>query len=496
VVVVTRAYTPAALPTTRLGEIMRRCHRTLLAPALAMLLAGLPLVAPAQAAALVVVTGGDAGAGTCTPAACTLRDAIAAAAPGDKITFANSVPSPITLTAGELAIDKNLTITGPTGRVLAIDGNASSRVLHVGAVTVSTLTMSYLTIQNGKTPNDIDGGGILVEIGSGLTLSQATVRGNQAARNWIGGGIFTSNNATTILTNVTLSGNSGVGAGAAILSGQATLTNVTINGNTSTVAPNPVLQNGGGSLMHLVNATVVGNTGTGIALEGGDAKNTIVANNSSGNCGGPLSSSLGNNLEFPGDTCGFNQGSDVHVDPLLGALRLNAPGLLETMALLPGSPAIDAGTGSGCPANDERGVKRPKLLACDIGAYEFMPRVTAQGAVAIPGGTAQFRVEPVAPPGGGTPTNLFTWTAPGATIRSNATGSTLAFSGDAITSTATVGGTCINATTRQNCTYLVTLSVPTNGSTPSVTLSLNGGAPQGGTITSGSVVLGEARSGD
>ena len=38
------------------------------------------------------------------------------------------------------------------------------------------------------------------------------------------------------------------------------------------------------------------------------------------------------------------------------------------MALQPGSPAIDAG--SGCPAVDQRGVGRPAGPACDIGAYE------------------------------------------------------------------------------------------------------------------------------
>ena len=45
------------------------------------------------------------------------------------------------------------------------------------------------------------------------------------------------------------------------------------------------------------------------------------------------------------------------------------------MALLPSSPAIDAGDDSVCPPADQRGVSRPKGLACDIGAFELAPKL-------------------------------------------------------------------------------------------------------------------------
>lgn len=52
-----------------------------------------------------------------------------------------------------------------------------------------------------------------------------------------------------------------------------------------------------------------------------------------------------------------------------GALANNG-GFTQTHALLAGSPAIDAGTNTGCPATDQRGVSRPQGTFCDIGSYE------------------------------------------------------------------------------------------------------------------------------
>ena len=57
-------------------------------------------------------------------------------------------------------------------------------------------------------------------------------------------------------------------------------------------------------------------------------------------------------------------------DPLLSRFQADA-----TRALLSGSPAIDAGTNTDCPATDERGMPRPQNGICDIGAYERRIRV-------------------------------------------------------------------------------------------------------------------------
>jgi len=103
-------------------------------------------------------------------------------------------------------------------------------------------------------------------------------------------------------------------------------------------------------------------------------RNTIVTGGGTKpNCGGVTSEDY--NLDS-GSSCDFTKPHDKQgTDPLLGPLTVNAPGLRPTYALLPGSPAIDAG-GDGtnlCPGKDARGVSRPQGPACDIGAFEREP---------------------------------------------------------------------------------------------------------------------------
>ena len=59
----------------------------------------------------------------------------------------------------------------------------------------------------------------------------------------------------------------------------------------------------------------------------------------------------------------------INTDPLLGPLADNG-GPTLTQALLPGSPAIDAGTAVSGVTTDQRGVPRPQGNAPDIGAFE------------------------------------------------------------------------------------------------------------------------------
>src|SRR2546426_8703257 len=85
------------------------------------------------------------------------------------------VTSPITLTTGELVIDKNLTIQGPTTASLTISGNNNSRIFNVQ--TGNSLVMSNLTITGGKITGD-NGGGIFSR--ASLTSRRSTLVGNTA----------------------------------------------------------------------------------------------------------------------------------------------------------------------------------------------------------------------------------------------------------------------------------------------------------------------------
>src|SRR5439155_8572297 len=101
--------------------------------------------------------------------------------------------------------------------------------------------------------------------------------------------------------------------------------------------------------------------------------NTILATTGfDANCVGSVTS-LGHNLDSDGSCALAAEGDLSSVDPKLGALADNG-GPTQTQALLAGSPAIDAGTNSGCPSTDQRGQPRPKdgngdgNVVCDMGA--------------------------------------------------------------------------------------------------------------------------------
>lgn len=101
-------------------------------------------------------------------------------------------------------------------------------------------------------------------------------------------------------------------------------------------------------------------------------RNTIVANSpAGGNCAGAITDG-GGNLSYPDTWC-----PGINGDPKLGLLQNNG-GPTQTMALGPGSAALDAANDAICaapPVNnlDQRGIARPQGLHCDIGAYEVLP---------------------------------------------------------------------------------------------------------------------------
>ncbi|MBK5218651.1 MAG: hypothetical protein JJE35_02515 [Thermoleophilia bacterium] len=307
-------------------------------------------------------------------------------------------------------------IHGAGARTTVIDGLGGGRVLKLEG---SDVGIEGVTIAGGLAGMEVaefagDGGGILISNSDKLSLSQVTVAGNSAILN--GGGIAAppeSGNATAVtIANSTISGNKvtggvleGMGGGVYAL-GDLTILNSTITGNR---VENPGLNMGGGVLVGLdpantagskavlLNTTIAGNSvasggvGGGFTIDNPTAgvataftvTNTIVAGNLAGgtasDCGTVVTVTSANNISGDASCMFTDPASKQNTNPLLGGLADNG-GPTNTMALQPGSPAIDAGTNTGCPATDQRGVARPQGSACDIGAYELLAAPAAKAS--------------------------------------------------------------------------------------------------------------------
>ena len=205
----------------------------------------------------------------------------------------------------------------------------------------------------GNTTNYWGGG--LYNASGVVTLNRVTIAGNHAGND--GGGIYSFGvGAVMQLTNVTVSGNSSSASGGGIYTNRSiTVTNCTISDNTSA---------SGGAGIHAQSPASA------------NLRNTIVAANNGSDLRGSFGS-LGNNLIGDiGTATGLTNGvngdrvgsSGSPINPLLAPLADNG-GPTRTHALLAGSPAINAGTATGAPTTDQRGVSR--VGATDIGSYEF-----------------------------------------------------------------------------------------------------------------------------
>ena len=423
-----------------------------------------------QASTITVTNTNDSGPGS-------LRQALTNVNDGDVVNFA--VSGTIALTNGELLVDKSVTISGPGAATLAVDGNFTTRVFHIGPG--KTASISGLTLTGGSAGSE-NGGGILNDhailtmdscavrnsggfglgggiyndgsAGSGaltilnstvsrnrasyagggiyndadnggnatLTIMNSTVDGNGAAYNDIpfgggeGGGIYNSGGMMTI-TNSSVSDNSAglpgpnfpTGAGAGISNyGTLTITNSTISSNNCFLFAGGVYNNG---TLTITNSTVTGNSavgqhdghpwghGGGIVgevtltnstlsnnysnlsaggIEGSGAiGNTILNSNSGANITGSMTS-LGYNISS--DDGGGNltgPGDQINTDPMIGPLQNNG-GPTLTHALLPGSPAVNAGDPNFTPPPfyDQRETPYVRVFngRIDIGAFELQPR--------------------------------------------------------------------------------------------------------------------------
>ncbi len=323
--------------------------------------------------------------GTGTPESCTEAALDAALAGGGLVTF-NCGPAPvtITLTAAKVITAEMAATTVDGGGLITLDGNRAYGVWAFAVAQGGTLSVQNITIANGNA--DFGGG-----IGSGGTLNvnNCTFVGNWAASR--GGGIFVALTGTLTVSNSTFSGNSaggsGCGFGGAIHNYgiTATVSNSTFSGNSVTCGSGGAIYNYGGTLA-LTSSTVSGssaNVGAIFASEGTlTVTNSIIANNTGGDCDGPAIDGGHNLIGDAANACGLTNGVNgniVGVDPKLDPAGLkDNGGPTHTIALLPNSPAINVGDSDVCASNpvngvDQRGYVRPGTgsAKCSIGAFEY-----------------------------------------------------------------------------------------------------------------------------
>lgn len=333
---------------------------------------GCALTIPAHATTIIITNTGDNGPGS-------LRQALADANAGDTID-ATGISGVITLTSGQLLVDKSVTINGAGADMLAIDANMASRVFQIGLGQIGeTVTISNLTIRNAQ---GNFGGGIFITNAVTATIINCTVSGSSAG---FGGGIF-NDAALLTIANTTISGNIASEGGGAYNNGALTITNSTLSGNSGQSVGGAVFNDKG--TMQVTNSTISNNSGFsgGGILNLGTLEigNTILKTGASGgnilNKSGTVTS-LGYNLSND-DGGGFltGPGDQINTDPLLGPLQNNG-GSTFTCALLPGSPAIDTGDPNftSPPFFDQRGPGFDRVVNghLDIGSFEVQTQTVA-----------------------------------------------------------------------------------------------------------------------
>jgi hypothetical protein len=281
-----------------------------------------------RAATITVTNTNDSGPGS-------LRQALANANDGDTINFA--VTGSITLTSGGVAIDKNLTISGPGANQLSIDGNQTGGVFGTSGTTVA---ISGLTARNAQVGISNDSGVLTVsncvvsENANGgltnnsffdtalLTIANSIVSDNSGP----GISTYTSHGqSNTVIVNCTISGNSTKGRGNGI-SAFGFEGNVSTSVENSDISGNSAQFSGGidcGQLggLSIVNTTISGNKGGGVgvdALSGGIILNSTISGNLAGSA-----VSTGGGLRIANSTISNNSAEPA------GGISNYAPGQLE-----------------------------------------------------------------------------------------------------------------------------------------------------------------------
>jgi hypothetical protein len=276
----------------------------------------------------------------------------------------------------------------------------------------------------------VDGG--LTSLGAGPTISGSALVGNRAGNGGDGGDAGTggaggNSTATGGSSTAGAGGRGGQTGGLRVSDSSTSVVNSTVasnragdGGDGGAASTSPAGEAGGdggpgggdvglllqpGASATLTHVTVAGNAVGGGGAAGGTGgtaggagqhpgivkngagtlrlENTLLASNGSRNCQGPTVDG-GHNLSFPA-TANGSCAATLHGDPQLGPVGNNG-GTTPTMPLGAGSAAVDKVplSGANCEPTDQRGLSRPKGVACDVGAEErSAPIVTTGDASSI-----------------------------------------------------------------------------------------------------------------
>lgn len=256
-------------------------------------------------------------------------------------------------------------ITGSTGRIFVINSiitnNREGGISNDDSQAILTIDRTLISNNESLTFAGTVGGGVLNR--GTATISNTTINNNHVSGR--GGGIF--NIGTMSITDSTISNNSALMSAGGIFNaiGQLHLTNSTVSGNVADFGGGFGSSPGGGiynlandvnrgGSVFLTNSTITNNRASGSggglrqdALGTATIRNTIIAGNLSSTSEKDVSSIIvSQGFNLIGDSSGSSgwTASDLlNRNPLLAPLGNNG-GPTLTHALMPGSPAINAGS--------------------------------------------------------------------------------------------------------------------------------------------------------
>jgi hypothetical protein len=316
--------------------------------------------------------------------------------------------------------------SGSTAALIVQGGSVANNTAGSGgglSFSVGTLAIFGASL-TGNGANAGDGGALLLANGPSATIQDCAVAGNTAS--WDGGGV--GGEGTLTLLSSTVSGNaatSGTGGGIVLglasggAGGTATIRNSTLSGNS---AASSVEFAAGGAAFRRLSGSLVIDSSTITANSAGSASGaagginiaafpscpsptvaitrTILSGNIAAGVANDLRSAidatlvrsaggfLGTRVLAPASRDNLPNGIDLKLGPLA-----DNGGRTKTCTLIPGSPAIDAGSNPAGLLTDERGASFPRTAeaATDIGAFKQVAPYAAANFldVTVAGATSQ-----------------------------------------------------------------------------------------------------------